>query len=342
MLTILHPGTRTGSRSGPPYATLDDVWVAFEAAFDCVSGLIFYEPIHTAYVEHAIDAFVADGIQILEVRHVLQGDIGLSYNIDGTQNTPDEVIAMYQRLSDEAVAAAAQRPRGTPGSLFSGVRVIICGLRMFPEAVVASALVEATRLYNTYPDVVAGFDLVGQEDKGKPLTDWLNVLADHRLPLFVHAGETAIVGGEADMNLIDAVLLGTSRIGHGYALAHHAALRSEVKRRGIGVEVCPLSNQVLMLVDDLRNHPMQTFISEGLPVTISPDDPAHWGANGVSYDWAAAYVSFDSRAGLATLKQLALNSIVRLLLLASSANCTISFTFQVIVPSCCAAQQTLI
>jgi hypothetical protein len=54
---------------------------------------------------------------------------------------------------------------------------------------------------------------------------------------------------------------------------------------------------------------MQTFIAEGLPMTLSPDDPALWGAHGVSYDWAAAFVSFDARAGLATLKQLAMNSI---------------------------------
>ena len=31
--------------------------------------------------------------------------------------------------------------------------------------------------------------------------------------------------------------------------------------------------KILMLVDDLRNHPMQTFVSENLPVVLSPDDP---------------------------------------------------------------------
>lgn len=307
----MHPASRAGGDNGPPYASLDDVWTHFDATFGCVGGLIHYERVHTSYIEHAIATYAADGIQLLELRHVLMGDIGLSYNLDGTLQTSDELIATYQRLSDEAVSNAALLPKGAPGSLFSGVRVIISGLRMFPEEVVASALEEATRLYNTYPSIVAGFDLVGQEDKGKPLTEWLNVLNDQPLPLFLHAGESKIIGGEADMNVVDAVLLGTSRIGHGYALGHHAALRAEVKRRGIGIEVCPLSNQVLMLVDDLRNHPMQTFIAEGLPVTISPDDPALWGAHGVSYDWAAAYLSFDTRAGLATLKQLALNSLVR-------------------------------
>ena len=79
---------------------------------------------------------------------------------------------------------------------------------------------------------MVGFDLVGQEDKGKPLTEWSPLLADAAAPLFLHAGETAVVGGAADMNLVDALLLRTSRIGHGYALAHHAVLRAEIKRSG--------------------------------------------------------------------------------------------------------------
>jgi hypothetical protein len=145
----MHPASRAGGDSGPPYASLDDVWTNFDATFGCVGGLIHYAPISSAYVEHAISTYSADGIQLLELRHVLMGNIGLPYNLDGTLISSDELIATYQRLSDEAVAAAALLPSGTPGSLFSGVRVIISGLRMVPEEVVASALVEATRLYET-------------------------------------------------------------------------------------------------------------------------------------------------------------------------------------------------
>ena len=119
-----------------------------------------------------------------------------------------------------------------------------------------------------------------------------------------------MVGGAADLNLFDALLLNTTRIGHGYALGHHPALRAAVKSNGIAVEVCPLSNQVLKLVDDVRNHPVHGMLAEGLPVVLSPDDPALWGAVGSSYDWAMLYFAMDERAGgLATLKQLAINSI---------------------------------
>jgi adenosine deaminase CECR1 len=63
-------------------------------------------------------------------------------------------------------------------------------------------------------------------------------------------------------------------------------------------------------VDDVRNHPLQTFVAEGLPMSISPDDPGLWGAVGASYDWTVAFLSMDARAGIAALKQLAINSLV--------------------------------
>ena len=52
------------------------------------------------------------------------------------------------------------------------------------------------------------------------------------------------------------------------------------------------------------------MLAEGLPVVLAPDDPALWGAVGASYDWTMFYFAMDERAGgLATLKQLAINSI---------------------------------
>jgi hypothetical protein len=65
-LTLLHPaGVSPGA---PPYGTLDDVWAAFGGALVAADNLIFYEPVHTAYVQHAIDTFMADGIQVWHMR----------------------------------------------------------------------------------------------------------------------------------------------------------------------------------------------------------------------------------------------------------------------------------
>jgi adenosine deaminase CECR1 len=70
-----------------------------------------------------------------------------------------------------------------------------------------------------------GFDLVGDENEYRPLTYYVPKLLwflnrqkeeGVDIPLILHAGETLGDGTEADMNVYDAILLGTKRIGHGY------------------------------------------------------------------------------------------------------------------------------
>jgi adenosine deaminase len=65
------------------------------------------------------------------------------------------------------------------------------------------------------------------------------------------------------------VLLGTKRIGHGFAVVKYPNILKIVKKMKIGIEVNPLSNQVLKLVDDLRNHPAAILFSDDYPVVIS-------------------------------------------------------------------------
>lgn len=109
---------------------------------------------------------------------------------------------------------------------------------------------------------------------------------------------------------IDAVLLGTRRIGHGYALTKHPKVMDLIKSNDIAVEVNPVSNQVLKLLDDYRNHPASTLLASNIPIVISSDDPSFWEATPLSHDFYMAFLGIASRhSDLRVLKKFAINSI---------------------------------
>lgn len=69
--------------------------------------------------------------------------------------------------------------------------------RIVPENDVLSQVKESIRFRQLYPDHFAGYDLVGQEDPGKTLLEYLDALLYPSeqvppidLPYFFHAGET--------------------------------------------------------------------------------------------------------------------------------------------------------
>lgn len=105
-------------------------------------------------------------------------------------------------------------------------------------------------------------------------------------------------------------MLGSRRIGHGFALAKHPKLFDLVKHKNIAIEVNPISNQVLKLVDDFRNHPASIYLAQNIPVVISSDNFAFWEVKPLSHDFYITFLGIASRhSDLRTLKKFALNSI---------------------------------
>jgi adenosine deaminase CECR1 len=97
--------------------------------------------------------------------------------------------------------------------------------------------------------------------QGKTLLYWAPILLEIQesmgsqpMPFFFHAGESNII--TVQENLVDGVFLNTSRIGHGFGIQEFPGLWPLLSDRGILIESCPISNQVLGLVVDQRNHPI--------------------------------------------------------------------------------------
>ncbi|XP_071441124.1 adenosine deaminase 2-like [Hetaerina americana] len=282
------------------YPTVDIVWDYFNQLFERISGLINYKPVFEDYYKQVLTELRDDNIIYLEIR----GTLSKLYDLEGNQWEGSDVAKILKEATEEFVS---KNPED-----FFGAKLIYGPIRHINDSTFTDDLQMVMNLHAQYPDFLAGFDLVGQEDKGRPLKDFVDRLLTlpPDIQFFFHAGETNWQG-LTDMNLVDAILLNTTRIGHGYALLKHPLVVHRARERGIAVEVNPISNQVLRLVDDLRNHPAAALLADEFPVVISCDDPCFWNASGLSYDFYEAFMGFaGAEADLRLLKQLSVNSIL--------------------------------
>lgn len=80
------------------------------------------------------------------------------------------------------------------------------------------------------------------------------------------------MGTETDGNLVDALLLKSKRIGHGFALAKHPYVMQHMKERGVCLELCPISNEILGLTPRVSGHTMYQLLANNVHCTVSSDN----------------------------------------------------------------------
>ncbi|KAG5643235.1 hypothetical protein DXG03_001319 [Asterophora parasitica] len=229
------------------------IWEKFQSTFIVSTGLIRFAPIFPEYIRQFFRSSIEDGISYVEAR------INFLYKHmvgeDGLENIPhrDWLIMFDDVLNEVKVDMKAQGREDE----FIGARIIYSTIRFITPEELEWYLEDCIELKKEFPHLIAGFDLVGDENELKPLIDYMEPLLRFRqrqkeegvdIPFIFHAGETLGDGTPADNNLFDAILLGTKRIGHGYSLVKHPKLIETCRQKGIAVEVCPISNEILVLV----------------------------------------------------------------------------------------------
>eukprot|EP01127_Copromyxa_protea_P001063 TRINITY_DN109_c0_g5_i4.p1 TRINITY_DN109_c0_g5~~TRINITY_DN109_c0_g5_i4.p1 ORF type:complete len:527 (-),score=88.28 TRINITY_DN109_c0_g5_i4:87-1667(-) len=288
----------------------DEMWVNFDAVIMRVASLASKESIWRAWILDGLKTLADDGITHVEVRGFMNficnpGTLEEKYN-----NT--QIILIWKELLqifNQNVHPSQQISMRFINSFSRAVSV---------ESLIAD--LKATvdlQLNNATADVVVGFDIVDEEDRYHSLIYYLdawiyiaNYLKERNLPpmkYYFHTAETNWYK-DVDSNLYDALLLNTTRIGHGVALTNYPLLQAEVIKRHISVEVCPISNQLLRVVADIREHPAREMLSKGVAITINSDDSVIYGYNGLTYDYWSAYTAWNLTLG--GLKQLTQNGII--------------------------------
>ncbi|MEO8447889.1 MAG: hypothetical protein ABI528_10360, partial [bacterium] len=274
------------------------IWGDFEQIFRRV-GFINYEPAFRLFTRSLFDSLLADGSQYIELRTSLGG----VYDISGKKFTPEECLLIYKEI-------IADVKREHPEF---DAKIIFSGFRGATKERVMTDLLTAYDLRKKYPDLLLGYDQVSEEDRWNKTSYYLNeffaidsITKRHGddLPFYFHDGESTLPSND---NLIDAVMLDTRRIGHGINLFRFPILEMAVKKKQIALEVCPLSNQILGYVDDLRMHPASGYIKRDIPMTLNTDDPQIFNYNGLTYDFWTAFMAWE--LDLKTIKKLALNSL---------------------------------
>lgn len=114
--------------------------------------------------------------------------------MDGTTYGPEEVMGIY-------LEAVSEFKRSNP--TFIGSKFIYTGSKHASSATIASYFEIVQRLHAKYPDDLAGFDMVVQEDTAISLVQLANrILALPKdLRFYFHAGETNWFGS-IDENLV--------------------------------------------------------------------------------------------------------------------------------------------
>lgn len=260
----------SGFISGDKYVWSD--FTEFLAAYDGAASLFRSEEDYALLAQTYLEGIAAENAIYAEI--FVSPDHAVAAGLSPA--------AYFDGLADGIAAAKAS----------TGIecRMIIVGIRHLG----ADKVEAAARLASTRPHpMITGFGMAGDERFGK-VADYaraFDIARDAELGITIHAGELA--GPESVRDALDNVR--PTRIGHGVRAAEDDALVKRIADSGVVLEVCPGSNLALKVYPDISHHPFDRLRRAGVKVTLSADDPPHFGTSvGREYQMVADAWGYDA------------------------------------------------
>ncbi|KAK3617249.1 hypothetical protein LTR22_026797 [Elasticomyces elasticus] len=299
--------------------THNGAWACFNQNTRALKGLVNHESVYRWYIGNAIDSMIRDHVMYAELRPMLM-DKSIPSD-DGTRQLDHS--AQMTILCEEVHKKKDALEKSNRLDRFPfGLKIIYCTPRSIPKSRMQTELHDCIKLKQQFPDLICGFDLVGAEDRPNSIGFYTKELIGFTetcknlnisIPFMFHAGESLLdAGGSAsaeNSNLYDALLLNCKRIGHGFALLKHPLLVEKYKKQDICLELCPISNELLQLCRNVREHPFPALLAAGLHCTLNADNPGLYrgatrDSSSLSYEFYQVMVG-DLRMNIHGWKQLA-------------------------------------
>jgi adenosine deaminase len=150
-------------------------------------------------------------------------------------------------------------------------QLIMCFLRDWSAEFAMTTLIQSL----AYKDWIIGVGL-DSDEKGHPPVKFKDVFARARAEgykLTMHCD----VNQENSLLHIGQVLheIGVDRIDHGVNAIESPALCAEIKARGLGLTICPISNT--FCADGTKAEVIKQMLGLGMRPTVNSDDPAYFG-----------------------------------------------------------------
>ncbi len=151
------------------------------------------------------------------------------------------------------------------------VQLIMCLLRDQSAEYAMATLVQSL----PYREWIAGIGL-DSDERGNPPSKFAAAFAQARAEgyqITMHCDVDQENSTEHIRQCLE--IIGVDRIDHGVNVLESEALTAEVRRRRLGLTVCPISNR--WVTGDLKAAQVKKMLELGIRVTVNSDDPAYFG-----------------------------------------------------------------
>jgi len=260
----LEPGLKfeLAARNGLdlPYGSADEMRAAYR--FDDLPSFlaVYYEGMSVLRTERDFYDLATAYFRKARSQNVVYAEVFFDPQAHTMRGIPfAAVIGGLHRARQDAEASLGLR-----------TQLIMCFLRDMSAESALDTLVQSLPFKHWIVGV--GLD---SDEKGNPPVKFRNVFARARSEgyrLTMHCD----VDQQGSVVHIRQCLdeIGVERIDHGVNALEDEALIEEIKRRGHGLTVCPISNGYV--TDGLKANEIKAMLDAGVRVTVNSDDPAYF------------------------------------------------------------------